>query len=102
MTMTAGEENFLLVEREDVRTAVLTGDNIEAVVVRVGLAVEREEHATVLQEIADRLLHEAVAEVSKHDEIDLFDLRLEFAEQAINDRLFRRIGIDEVDAEKFA
>ena len=100
MAVSAGKKNFLLVESEDIRPAVLARNDVETVVVRVGLAVERKKDTAVLKEVAHRLLHQPMSEIGQHDEVNVFDFGLELAEHAVDDHLFRGIRVDEIDTKK--
>jgi hypothetical protein len=69
-----GERDFGLVERESVGPAVAPIDDIEAVIIAVRLAIQRQERGLVLHEFAHRILQNAMAEIHHHDHIVAIDL----------------------------
>ena len=95
------ERDFHLVEGKRVGPPVAAIDDIEAVIVAVGLAIHREELRLLLDVIADQVFEQPVTKIHHEHEVVVFNLARDPLEHGTLQRLAGVLGVDEIHRKEF-
>ena len=100
--MPGRQHQFLFVQRERVRAPVLSPDDVKAVIVAVGLAVQREKPRRFLHPFPHRRLHQPMPEIQQQHRVGLSDLFLDAGEHLLLHGSRGRVGINVIDGKELA
>ena len=100
MALSAGEHQLMVIQREGVRSLILAGNDVEAVVVAVGLTIQSQQRRGLLYELPDARPEQPMAKVQHQHHVRPRNLRFDFRADLSLHALRRWFGVNVVDGKE--